>query len=106
MRAKLEAERVAYEKARELQSVLKSFETVDDDARRSTLLDSLCSTDDILNLPIHEDPPSLEKGELNTNLMKHQLQALKWMIDKEYPALPTNAHQPPVQVNLNVTMPR
>lgn len=96
--AKLAAERVALQKAEDLRKIIKSFETVDDDMRRGSLLDSLCSTDDILNLPLQENPPSVASGDLGTNLMKHQLQALKWMLAMENPVLPTSTEQPAVQV--------
>lgn len=95
------AEQFEREKAQELRDVINSFESVSDESRRASLLDSLCSTDDILNLPLQEDPPppSVESGELISNLMRHQLQALKWMLEKENPFLPTAPDQPPVQVS-------
>jgi len=71
--AKIAAERLAYRKATELANVIKSFETVDDDSRRSSLLDTLCSEEDILSIPTHDEPPSIASGELTTNLMKHQV---------------------------------
>lgn len=94
------AEQVEAKKAQELREVINSFESVNDESRRASLLDSLCSTNDILNLPVQDDPPppSIENGELTTNLMRHQLQALKWMLEKENPVLPTAPDQPPVQV--------
>lgn len=97
-REKLEKDREAYMKAEELKRVVNAFATVDDDTRRSGLLDTLCVTDDILDLPVHENPPSLETGELNTKLMKHQLQALKWMLAQEDPKLPQSPNDPAVQV--------
>ncbi|KAF9518097.1 hypothetical protein BS47DRAFT_1359131 [Hydnum rufescens UP504] len=96
-RAKLAAERLAYKKAEELKAVIKSFETVDDETRRSSLLDTLCSNEDILNLPLHESPPSIASGELTTNLMKHQIQALQWCLNREYPTLPKKPSDTPVQ---------
>lgn len=97
-RARQEAQRQAYMKAEELKNIIKSFETVDDDSRRSSLLDSLCSNEDILNLPLEENPPSKETKEMRTNLMKHQRQALKWMLAMENPVLPKSTSDPPVQV--------
>ena len=93
-------EQVEAKKAQELREVINSFESVNDESRRESLLDSLCSTNDILNLPVQDDPPppSIENGELATNLMRHQLQALRWMLEKENPVLPTAPDQPPVQV--------
>jgi SWI/SNF-related matrix-associated actin-dependent regulator of chromatin subfamily A3 len=95
------AEHIEKKKAQELRDVIDSFESVSDDSRRASLLDSLCSTDNILNLPVQQDPPppSVESGELVSNLMRHQLQALKWMLEKENPVLPTAPGQPPVQVS-------
>jgi SWI/SNF-related matrix-associated actin-dependent regulator of chromatin subfamily A3 len=87
-------------KAQEPRNVIRSFESVSDESRRASLLDSMCLTDDVLNLPVQPDPPppSVESGELVTNLMRHQLQALKWMLEKENPVLPTARDQSPIQV--------
>lgn len=62
----------ALQKAAELRQVLSNLEKVDDEERRSSLLDTLFSTDDVLSLPLHPNPPSLETGELTVNLMRHQ----------------------------------
>ena len=62
------------QKAIELRQILDNLEKVDDEGRRSSLLDSLCSNEDILSLPLHPNPPSIESGELLTNLLKHQVQ--------------------------------
>ena len=96
----LSTQQAEAKKAQELRDVINSFGSVSDESRRASLLDSLCSMDDILNLPIqeHPPPPSVENGVLVTNLMRHQLQALKWMLEKENPVLPTAPDQPPVQV--------
>lgn len=61
------------QKAIQLRQILDSLEKVDDEGRRSSLLDSLCSNEDILNLPLHPNPPSIESGDLLTNLLKHQV---------------------------------
>lgn len=63
----------ATQKAAELKQMLSTLEKVDDDGRRGSLLDSLCSKDDILSLPVHEDPPSIASGDLKVNLLRHQV---------------------------------
>ncbi|KAK2463186.1 hypothetical protein APHAL10511_004841 [Amanita phalloides] len=85
------------QKAAELKQILDNLEKVDDESRRSSLLDSLCSNEDILNLRLHPNPPSIQSGGLLTNLLKHQSQALQWCIEREYPALPTSEEGKPVQ---------
>ncbi|OJT07139.1 Helicase-like transcription factor [Trametes pubescens] len=87
----------AYEKAMELRQILNNLEKVDDEGRRSSLLDTLCSVDDVLSLPEHPNPPGIGTGELMVNLLKHQSQALKWCIDHEYPELPKTEADRPVQ---------
>ncbi|KAL1942554.1 hypothetical protein VTO73DRAFT_6156 [Trametes versicolor] len=87
----------AYEKAMELRQILNNLEKVDDEGRRSSLLDTLCSVDDVLSLPEHPNPPGVSTGELTVNLLKHQSQALKWCIDHEYPELPKAETDKPVQ---------
>lgn len=63
----------ALAKAAELRQVLNSLEKVDDEGRRNGLLDALCSQEDILNLPVHPNPPGVESGELKVDLLKHQV---------------------------------
>ncbi|KII92184.1 hypothetical protein PLICRDRAFT_133581 [Plicaturopsis crispa FD-325 SS-3] len=87
----------ALRRAHELKQMLTTLEKVDDEGRRSSLLDTLCSTDDILNLPLHPAPPSIDTGELVVNLLKHQSQALQWCIEHEYPVLPKTESDRPVQ---------
>lgn len=87
----------ALQKAAELRQMLSNLEKVDDEGRRGSLLDTLCSTDDVLSLPLHPNPPSLETGELTVNLMRHQLQALQWCIERENPVLPKKEGDKPVQ---------
>lgn len=60
-------------KAAELRQILNSLEKVEDDGRRSSLLDTLCSTEDVLNMPVHESPPGIASGELTVDLLKHQV---------------------------------
>ncbi|KAM6502461.1 SNF2 family N-terminal domain containing protein, partial [Amanita muscaria] len=83
--------------ARELGQILNNLEKVDDDGRRNSLLDSLCASDDVLNLPLHPNPPGIQSGELLTDLLKHQSQALQWCIEREYPVLPQKESDKPVQ---------
>jgi SWI/SNF-related matrix-associated actin-dependent regulator of chromatin subfamily A3 len=66
----------AIQKAVELRQMLNNLEKVDDESRRSSLLDTLCSTDDILNLPVHPDPPGIKNGDLKVDLLKHQVNGL------------------------------
>jgi SWI/SNF-related matrix-associated actin-dependent regulator of chromatin subfamily A3 len=63
----------ALQKAAELKQMLSGLEKVDDEGRRASLLDTLCSTVDILNLPVHPNPPGVASGELLVNLLKHQV---------------------------------
>ncbi|KAH8108075.1 SNF2 family N-terminal domain-containing protein [Cristinia sonorae] len=98
--AQLEAARKqqeAFAKAAELRQILNSLDKVDDQGRRSSLLDTLCSTDDILKLPVHSGPPGIANGDLKVDLLKHQSQALQWCIDREYPKLPKDESDKPVQ---------
>ena len=66
----------ALQKARELRGILDSLEKVDDEGRRSSLLDTLCSVADVLELPEHPSPPSISGGDLKVNLLKHQVRQL------------------------------
>jgi SWI/SNF-related matrix-associated actin-dependent regulator of chromatin subfamily A3 len=63
----------ALRNAAELKQMLSSLEKVDDEGRRNSLLDSVCSKDDILNLPVHPNPPSVKNGNLMVDLLKHQV---------------------------------
>ena len=54
----------AYAKAQELKQILNNLEKVDDEGRRSSLLDTLCSVEDVLELPEHPSPPSISSGDL------------------------------------------
>jgi len=66
----------ALQRAAELKQTLNTLEKVDDESRRSSLLDTLCSKDDILNLPLHPNPPSIQNGNLKVDLLKHQVSFL------------------------------
>ena len=60
-------------KAVELRQVLDGLEKVSDEGRRASLLDQLLSTDDVLALPEHPNPPGIDAGNLTVNLLKHQV---------------------------------
>ncbi|KAL1760634.1 SNF2 family N-terminal domain-containing protein [Schizophyllum commune] len=87
----------ALNNAAELKQMLSGLEKVDDESRRNSVLDTLCSVDDVLKLPEHPDPPGIAKGDLVVELLKHQKQGLQWAIEHEYPKLPTSEKDPPVQ---------
>uniref|UniRef100_A0A0W0FH49 Uncharacterized protein n=1 Tax=Moniliophthora roreri TaxID=221103 RepID=A0A0W0FH49_MONRR len=87
----------ALRKAAELKEMLNSLERVDDEGRRSSLLDTVCSSEDVLELPLHSSPPSIESGDLKVDLLKHQKQGLQWCIECEYPVLPKEESDKPVQ---------
>lgn len=63
----------AFRKAQELKQMLNNLEKVDDEGRRASLLDTLCSVDDVLSLPVHPSPPGIASGELKVDLLKHQV---------------------------------
>ncbi|EGO00039.1 hypothetical protein SERLA73DRAFT_167889 [Serpula lacrymans var. lacrymans S7.3] len=93
----IQKQQEALQKASELKDMLNTLEKVDDEGRRTSLLDTLCSKDDILNLPIHPSPPGIQSGDLVVDLLKHQSQALQWCIEHEYPKLPKQESDKPVQ---------
>ncbi|KAJ6500012.1 SNF2 family N-terminal domain-containing protein [Mycena vitilis] len=84
------------QKAADLKKMLSSLEHVDDEDRRSSLLDQLMSSDDVLSLPVHPNPPGIGNG-LVVDLLKHQSQALQWAIARENPTLPKQETDTPVQ---------
>jgi hypothetical protein len=104
-----------FARAAELRQMLANLEKVDDEGRRGSLLDTLCSTEDILDLPEHPNPPGIASGELRVDLLRHQVcglwcrsdicsirecpqkQALQWAIEHENPKLPTQVQDKPVQ---------
>ncbi|KAG7098689.1 hypothetical protein E1B28_000603 [Marasmius oreades] len=87
----------ALQKAAELRETLNTLEKVNDEGRRSSLLDTLCTADDILALPEHPDPPGVQNRNLTVNLMKHQKQGLQWCLERENPVLPATVDDKPVQ---------
>ncbi|CAK5281753.1 unnamed protein product [Mycena citricolor] len=92
----LQKQQEALRKAADLKKMLSTLEQVDDEARRASLLDELLSTEDILKLPEHPNPPGIGRG-LRVDLLKHQSQALQWAIERECPKLPTQEADKPVQ---------
>lgn len=60
-------------RAAELRQTLANLDKVDDEGRRSSLLDTLCSTEDILDLPEYPNPPGIASGELRVDLLRHQV---------------------------------
>ena len=72
----LRKQQEAFDRAAELNQMLSNLERVDDEGRRSSLLDTLCSTEDVLNLPEHPSPPSIRSGELRVDLLRHQARGL------------------------------
>jgi SWI/SNF-related matrix-associated actin-dependent regulator of chromatin subfamily A3 len=62
-----------FARAVELRQTLSNLEKVDDESRRSSLLDTLCSTEDVLGLPEHPNPPGIASGELRVDLLRHQV---------------------------------
>lgn len=93
----LKKQQEEFARATELRQMLSNLEKVDDEGRRSSLLDTLCSTEDVLGLPEHPNPPGIASGELRVDLLKHQKQALQWAIEHENPKLPTKEKDKPVQ---------
>ncbi|KAJ7647212.1 SNF2 family N-terminal domain-containing protein [Roridomyces roridus] len=84
------------QKAADLKRMITSLEQVDDEERRSSLLDQLLATDDILKLPEAQDSPGIGNG-LVVDLLKHQRQALQWALERENPVLPKKESDKPVQ---------
>ena len=72
---RIRKEQEALQKAAELREMLNTLEKVNDEGRRSSLLDTLCSVDDVLALPVYKDPPGPTKGDLTVELLKHQVSA-------------------------------
>jgi len=69
----LKKQQEEFARAAELKQMLANLNKVDDEGRRSSLLDTLCSTEDVLNLPEHPNPPSIASGELRVDLLRHQV---------------------------------
>ena len=69
----LRKQQEAFTRAAELRQMLSNLEKVDDEGRRSSLLDTLCSMEDVLGSPEHPNPPGIASGELRVDLLKHQV---------------------------------
>jgi SWI/SNF-related matrix-associated actin-dependent regulator of chromatin subfamily A3 len=69
----LRKQQEAFARAAELRQMLSNLEKVDDEGRRSSLLDTMCSTEDVLGLPEHPNPPGIASGELRVDLLRHQV---------------------------------
>ncbi len=89
----LKKQQEEFARAAELRQMLANLDKVDDQGRRSSLLDTLCSTEDVLNLPEHPNPPGIASGELRVDLLKHQVcdysifqevyrYSISWRIDR------------------------
>lgn len=104
----------ALQKAAELRQMLNNLEKVDDEGRRSSMLDTLYSADDVFNLLLHPSPPGILSGDLTVDLLRHQvclmissrpgslfmvhqIQALQWCVERENPVLPSKETDKPVQ---------
>lgn len=73
--AQVEAQRKQQEamvKAQELREILNNLEKVDNEGRRTSLMDTVCSVADALDLPEHPSPPGKD-GDLTVDLLKHQV---------------------------------
>lgn len=66
-------------KASQLRSILESVTRLDDTTRRDNLLNSLCG-EDVLELPVMPNPPSVASGHLKTELLKHQVSKIYQII--------------------------
>jgi SWI/SNF-related matrix-associated actin-dependent regulator of chromatin subfamily A3 len=69
----LRKQQEAFARAAELRQMLSNLEKVDDEGRRVSLLDTMCSTEDVLGLPEHPNPPGIASGELRVDLLRHQV---------------------------------
>ena len=69
----LRKQQEAFARAAELRQMLSNLNKVDDEGRRGSLLDTLCSTEDVLALPEHPNPPGIASGDLRVDLLKHQV---------------------------------
>jgi len=69
-----------FARAAELKQMLANLDRVDDEGRRSSFLDTLCSTEDVLDLPEHPSPPGIASGELQVDLLRHQV---RWSFHRQ-----------------------
>jgi len=69
----LQKQAEAIQKAQELREMLSNLQKIDDQGRRSSLLDTLCSAEDAFNLPVYSKAPGIASGQLTVDLLKHQV---------------------------------
>ena len=82
MTAAQKQQQISLQNAAELKQMLDTLEKVDDESRRSSLLDTLCAVGDALNLPVHPNPPGIANGNLVVDLMKHQVR-MSFLLDTD-----------------------
>ncbi|WWC70170.1 uncharacterized protein I206_104118 [Kwoniella pini CBS 10737] len=81
-----------------MKKLLEGLKQIGEDQRSAdNVMDSLTGDIDVSKLPLHPNPPGVASGQLNTDLLPHQSQALKWMIERENPKLPSSPKDKPVQ---------
>ncbi|TFY52347.1 hypothetical protein EVJ58_g10068 [Rhodofomes roseus] len=98
--ARKQAEEMA--KSAELRQILDNLTKVDDENRRSSLLDTLCAVADVLEMPEHPSPPSITSGDLKVNLLKHQKETDKPVQFWKY----TKTNGKPIYYNLATKTPQ
>ncbi|KAL7421932.1 hypothetical protein Q5752_003704 [Cryptotrichosporon argae] len=82
----------------EVKRLLQGLKKVDGDEKQADgVMNALTADIDVTSLPLHPSPPSLANGQLMTDLLPHQSQALDWMTKHENPVLPKTATDPAVQ---------
>ncbi|CAK9786233.1 unnamed protein product [Cutaneotrichosporon oleaginosum] len=81
-----------------MQRILDGLVKVNEDEKAAdSVMAALTAGMDVTKLPLHPSPPSRLSGELLVDLLPHQSQALKWMIDHEDPKLPKTPEDTAVQ---------
>ncbi|KAK4688842.1 hypothetical protein P7C73_g1286, partial [Tremellales sp. Uapishka_1] len=82
----------------EVRRLLDGLRKVGEDEKHvDGVMDSLTADIDVAKLPLHSSPPGIGNGQLVVDLLPHQSQGLQWMVSREYPKLPTQTTDPPVQ---------
>ncbi|RSH83079.1 uncharacterized protein EHS24_006736 [Apiotrichum porosum] len=81
-----------------MQQILDGFKKVNEDEKAADgVMAALTSDLDVTKLPLHPSPPSIASGDLHTDLLPHQSQALQWMVSHENPKLPSKIGDDAVQ---------
>ncbi|WRT66541.1 uncharacterized protein IL334_003500 [Kwoniella shivajii] len=81
-----------------MKKLLEGLKQVGDDQKQAdNVMDTLTSEIDVSKLPLHPSPPGILNGQLVVDILPHQSQALKWMIDRENPTLPASPSDKQVQ---------